>query len=247
MSDFSAIIDTNFVLIIFHYILGFFWSNTLFRYQTWISSYPSPFIRTQRFQISQYFEIGPLFPDFGGDVLHDVPSTHVDKFRLLHSGYLSFSQIICEFSIAFFLTLLTLDNYRYQTHERNITKFYLLIPNHLIIQLTKLQVCILNMSTTFWHCRKNFDYFWTRVRRWLSTKLQHLQCVSNGDTAVLHQAIDACVNVTVVESVCSRSVVVMCDIYQSDHLWLRPYLQDLWLLHAGSAQGIKFQCATWVW
>ena len=38
-----------------------------------------------------------------------------------------------------FRTLLTLDNYRYQTHERNITKFYLLIPKHLIMQLTKLQ------------------------------------------------------------------------------------------------------------
>ena len=41
-------------------------------------------------------------------------------------------------------------------NARNITKLYLLIPKHLIIQLTKLQFCILNLSTTFRHCRKKF-------------------------------------------------------------------------------------------
>ena len=46
MSDFSAIIDTNFVLVTNYqtfpsYIV--FWSNTLFRYLTWISFYPIPF------------------------------------------------------------------------------------------------------------------------------------------------------------------------------------------------------------
>ena len=29
-----------------------------------------------------------------------------------------------------------------------------------------------------------------RLNRWLSARLQYLQCISNGDTAVLHQAID---------------------------------------------------------
>ena len=42
-----------------------------------------------------------LFPDFGGDVLYEVPPTHVDTFCLLHSGYSSFSQFIYEFNIAF--------------------------------------------------------------------------------------------------------------------------------------------------
>ena len=36
-----------------------------------------------------------------------------------------------------FLTLLTLDNYIYQTHEWKITKFYLLVPKYPLIQLTK--------------------------------------------------------------------------------------------------------------
>ena len=58
------------------------------------------------------------------------------------------------------LTLLTSDNYRYQTHRRNITEFYMFIPKYL---LPKLQVCILNLSTTFWYCRKHSDYFWTMV------------------------------------------------------------------------------------
>ena len=30
-------------------------------------------------------------------------------------------------------------------------KFYLLKPKHLIIQLAKLQIDILNLNTTFWH------------------------------------------------------------------------------------------------
>ena len=53
-----------------------------------------------------------------------------------------------------FRTLLISNNYRYQTHARNITRFYLLIPKYLTIQLTKLQIDILNLSTTLRHCRK---------------------------------------------------------------------------------------------
>ena len=54
-----------------------------------------------------------------------------------------------------FRTLLTLDKRRYQAREWNIMKFYLLIPKHLIIQLVKYQIDILNLNTTFWHCKKN--------------------------------------------------------------------------------------------
>ena len=43
-----------------------------------------------------------LFPHFCGDVLYDVPPTHVDNFLLLHSGYSSFSQPICQINITFF-------------------------------------------------------------------------------------------------------------------------------------------------
>ena len=33
-------------------------------------------------------------------------------------------------------------------------KIYLLISKHLVIQLAKLQIDILSLSTTFWHCQK---------------------------------------------------------------------------------------------
>ena len=119
---------------------------------------------TQRYQISQNFELGPrqnwFISRFRRRCSLWCSTGSCGQILLLYSDYSSFSQLICELNIA---TLLTLDNYRYQTHERNITKFYLLIPKHLIIRLTKLPVCTLKLSTTFWHCRKNSDYFWTRV------------------------------------------------------------------------------------
>ena len=43
-----------------------------------------------------------LFPYSCGDVLYDVPPTHVDKFILLHAGYLFLSYLICQLKIAFF-------------------------------------------------------------------------------------------------------------------------------------------------
>ena len=80
--------------------------------------------------------------------------------------YILASRLFLSLSVnltSHFSNLLILDNYRYQTHERNIPKFYLLTPKHLIIQLTNLQIDIMNLSTNFPHCRKNSDYFWTRV------------------------------------------------------------------------------------
>ena len=34
------------------------------------------------------------------------------------------------------------------------------------------------------------DYFVPELYRWFSARLQYLQCINNGDTAVLHKAID---------------------------------------------------------
>ena len=53
-----------------------------------------------------------------------------------------------------FRILLTLDNCRYQPRKRNIMKFYLLIPKHLIIQLVKLQIDNLKPSTSFLTLKK---------------------------------------------------------------------------------------------
>ena len=43
-------------------------------------------------------------------------------------------------------------------------------------------------------CNKNYIvYRWSyheNIHRWLRARLQYLQCVSNGDTAVLHKAVD---------------------------------------------------------
>ena len=126
----------------------------------------------QRYQIYQYFEVGPR---------QNLIISRFQRCSLWCStdscGQISFITFWIFVSISAylwilhstFLTLLSLDNYRYQTHKRNIMKFYLPIPRHLIIKLKKLQIDILNLSTTFWHCKKNSNYFWTRV---YNTQLQ---------------------------------------------------------------------------
>ena len=73
------------------------------------------------------------------------------------------SQLNCQFDIAFFLTLLTSDNNNSKTSQWNTMKFYLPTLKHLVIQLAKLQIYTLNLSTTFWHCKKKSHYFWTGV------------------------------------------------------------------------------------
>ena len=42
-------------------------------------------------------------------------------------------------------------------------KCYLPTLKHLVIQLAKLQIYTLNLTTTFWHCQKKSHYFWTGV------------------------------------------------------------------------------------
>ena len=60
-----------------------------------------------------------------GNIIYDVPPTHVDKFLLLHSGYSIVSRVSSSAFILhwIFRTLLILDTWRYQTRKRNITKF----------------------------------------------------------------------------------------------------------------------------
>ena len=64
-----------------------------------------------------------------------------------------------------------------QNKPINIMKFYLPTLNHLVIQLAKLQIYTLNLTTTFWHCKKNPITFeqectseWSWI--WLSTKVR---------------------------------------------------------------------------
>ena len=54
-------------------------------------------------QISRYgLRRTDLFPDFCGDILYDVPPTHVDKFLLSNSGYSFVSLPIGQLNIQFF-------------------------------------------------------------------------------------------------------------------------------------------------
>ena len=62
-----------------------------------------------------------------------------------------------------FRTLLTSDNNSSKTSQWNIMKFYLHTLKHLVIQLVKLQIYTLNLTATFWHCKKKSHYFWTGV------------------------------------------------------------------------------------
>ena len=85
---------------------------------------------------------------------------HFLSIRLYHEFL---SQLNCHFDIAFFETLLTSDNNSSKTSQWNIMKFYLPTLKHLVIQLAKLQIYTLNLTTTFWHCKKKSHYFWTGV------------------------------------------------------------------------------------
>ena len=72
-----------------------------------------------------------------------------DYFTLSIRLYLSLSvNLTSHISDFVDFIQLQISNARTKYYE-----FYLFILKHLIIQLTKLQVCILNLSTTFRHCR----------------------------------------------------------------------------------------------
>ena len=121
----------------------------------------------QWYEISQYFEIRPWQNWF--------ISRFLRRWSLWCStdscGQISFiklwifavlSQPICQLNIIFF----ELADFRQLQISNAETKYYEILPahtKHLIIQLVKLQIDILKLNTTFWHCKKNSDYFWTRV------------------------------------------------------------------------------------
>ena len=78
---------------------------------------------------------------------------------LYHEFYLGLTVIFTSP----FRTLLTSDNNSSKTSQWNIMKFNLPTLKHLVIQLAKLQIYTLNLTTTFWHCKKKTHYFWTGV------------------------------------------------------------------------------------
>ena len=71
-------------------------------------------------------------------MFHRLMWTNFVHYILVIRPYICLSVLLIQRRIL--QTLLTLDNYRYQTHKWNITTFYLLIPKYHIIQLTKLQI-----------------------------------------------------------------------------------------------------------
>ena len=75
---------------------------------------------------------------------------HFLAIRLYHEFL---SQFNCHFDIAFFEHYLHYNSSK--TSQWNIMKFYLPTLKHLVIQLAKLQIYTLNLTTTFWHSKKN--------------------------------------------------------------------------------------------
>ena len=108
-----------------------------------------------------------LPPYFCSDGLYDVPPSHLDTFILSLSGYSFVSRVFISAKLSIwhriFRTLLTSDNSSSKTSQWHIMKLYLPTLKHLVIQLTKLQIYTLNLTTTFWHCKKKSHYFWTGV------------------------------------------------------------------------------------
>ena len=74
---------------------------------------------------------------------------HFLAIRLYHEFL---SQLNCHFD-RIFRTLLSSDNNSSKTSQWNIMKFYLPTLKHLVIQLAKLQIYTLNLTTTSWHCK----------------------------------------------------------------------------------------------
>ena len=100
----------------------------LIKYAIWISKIlPEPLLCWYAMSGANFLDISrkgrdrsDLFPDFCGDVLYVVPSTHVDKFILLQSG----SAIVSRFSISGYMSvwqsisqsLLNLEHYTIRYH-----------------------------------------------------------------------------------------------------------------------------------
>ena len=87
----------------------------------------------------------------------------VPDFSMMFHRRMSFNLNLSVNLTTHFRTLLILHNYGYQMCKRTITGSYLLIPNHLMIQLVKLQSDLCNLKITF--RKKYFDYYWTNMHR----------------------------------------------------------------------------------
>ena len=112
----------------------------------------------QRYEISQYFEIGSRQNWFTFRFLRRsslwCSTDSCGQISFITLWVFVFISANLSIKHHIFRTLLTSDKYRYQARKWNIVIFYLLIPKHLIIQLVKYQIDILNLNTTFWHCKK---------------------------------------------------------------------------------------------
>ena len=89
--------------------------------------------------VSEYFEIGPrqiwfIFPFLRRCPLWCSADT-CGRISFITFWLFGFISAYLSIQHRIFRTLLTLDNYIYQTHEQSIMKFYLLISKHLITQL----------------------------------------------------------------------------------------------------------------
>ena len=77
---------------------------------------------------------------------------HFLAIRLYHEFL---SQLNCHFDIAFFEHYLLQTTTAAKQANEILWNFYLPTLKHLVIQLAKLQIYTSNLTTTFWHCKKN--------------------------------------------------------------------------------------------
>ena len=196
MSDFSAIIDTNFVLITNYQTFPLhkvFWSNTLIKYETWISSYPTPFYADMQRAVpgtSSYWvmpsntaisnfsifwnraQVELIYFPISAAMFSIMSTDSCDKFRSLYSGYSSFSQLTCEFSIAFFELSwfqTTTDTKRTSEILRNLLA-HTKTPHNTTHKIASLYF---EFKYHFSTLQKTSGYFWTRVYKF------ELHCRSN--------------------------------------------------------------------
>ena len=84
-------------------------------------------------------------------------------------SFITFWLFVCIKSFYLSLTVILTSHFsnityfRQQQQQNKPMKFYLPTLKQLVIQLAKLQIYTLNLTTTFWHCQKKSHYFWTGV------------------------------------------------------------------------------------
>ena len=105
-------------------------------------------------ELNSSWVLRPCFQRCSTNWCQQIPFTAFWLFVCITSFYPNLSVIWHRYV----QIMIVLENYRYQTNKRNITKCYQLIPKQLMIQNATLQRDTLNINTTF--CNPNSISRW---------------------------------------------------------------------------------------